>query len=251
MGKRIYKKMFACQVQSIQRRRPNALQVPALVLLVCGLSMLNACKTYYKRGGDGGALAGDQAECQRRSGDAAGEHYQACLRELGWVTSEGLSIGADGDPHDLTMRSFGVLRADQDAFALRSQQRAEAAMTSGVFADEITPVRVPQRKGDPMVVDTDEHPRETSLEKLAQLKPLFPGGTVTAGNASGINDGAAALLLAEAALRALRPPAASIMASYSRQKSSTSASGTSLGGMCWFSRGTLTCLKKCSCIQQR
>ena len=80
--------MFACQVQSIQRRRPNALQVPALVLLVCGLSMLNACKTYYKRGGDGGALAGDQAECQRRSGDAAGEHYQACLRELGWVTSE-------------------------------------------------------------------------------------------------------------------------------------------------------------------
>mgnify|MGYP002063902080 CR=1 FL=1 len=93
---------------------------------------------------------------------------------------------------------FGVLRADQDAFALRSQQRAEAAMTSGVFADEITPVRVPQRKGDPMVVDTDEHPRPGStLEALEKLRPIVrPDGTITAGNASGINDGACALLLA-------------------------------------------------------
>ena len=80
--------MFACQLQSIQQRRQNALRVSALVLLVCSLSTLNACKTYYKRGVDGGALAADQAECQRRSGEAAGEHYQACLRELGWVTSE-------------------------------------------------------------------------------------------------------------------------------------------------------------------
>jgi 3-oxoadipyl-CoA thiolase len=93
---------------------------------------------------------------------------------------------------------FGVSRADQDAFALRSQQRAAAAMANGVFADEITPVSVPQRKGDPVIVDTDEHPRPGStLEALAKLRPIVrQDGTITAGNASGINDGACALLLA-------------------------------------------------------
>ncbi len=92
---------------------------------------------------------------------------------------------------------FSISRADQDAFALRSQQKAAAAQANGRLAQEITPVEIPQRKGDPKLVDRDEHPRETTLEALAALKaPFRKGGTVTAGNASGVNDGAAALILA-------------------------------------------------------
>lgn len=91
---------------------------------------------------------------------------------------------------------FGVARADQDAFALRSQQRCIAAQASGFFDGEIVPVTIPGRKGD-TVVSRDEHPRETTLDALAKLKGVVkPDGTVTAGNASGINDGAAALLIA-------------------------------------------------------
>ncbi len=99
---------------------------------------------------------------------------------------------------------FGISRADQDAFALRSQQKAAAAQSSGRLAQEITPVTIPQRKGDPVVVEHDEHPRQTTLEKLAKLPtPFREGGTVTAGNASGVNDGAAALIVAsEAAVKA-------------------------------------------------
>ena len=91
-----------------------------------------------------------------------------------------------------------ISRADQDAFALRSQQRAGAALDSGVFAEEIVPVTIPRRKGEDVVVDTDEHPRpDSTLEGLAELPALFrEDGTVTAGNASGVNDGAGALLLA-------------------------------------------------------
>jgi 3-oxoadipyl-CoA thiolase len=92
-----------------------------------------------------------------------------------------------------------ISREDQDRFAYRSQAKAAAAQGDGRLAGEICPVSVPRRKQDPVVVDRDEHPRDTSLEKLAQLRPLFPDGTVTAGNASGINDGAAALLLASEA----------------------------------------------------
>ncbi len=95
---------------------------------------------------------------------------------------------------------YRVSRADQDAFGLRSQQRALKAIAGGRFAKEITPVLVPQRKGDPVAVDRDEHPRETSLDALAKLKPIVrPDGTVTPGNASGVNDGAAALILASEA----------------------------------------------------
>jgi len=95
-----------------------------------------------------------------------------------------------------------VNRADQDGFALRSQQRAAAAQANGFFAEEIVPVKAPgQRRGETIEVATDEHPRhDTTLEALARLKPLFgPDGTVTAGNASGINDGAAAMIVASAA----------------------------------------------------
>ncbi|MCZ8186260.1 MAG: 3-oxoadipyl-CoA thiolase [Beijerinckiaceae bacterium] len=98
---------------------------------------------------------------------------------------------------------YHVSRADQDAFALRSQARAAAAQRNGRLAREITPVTIPQRKGDPVIVDRDEHPRETTLEKLASLgTPFRKGGSVTAGNASGVNDGAAAVLVAsEAAVK--------------------------------------------------
>jgi 3-oxoadipyl-CoA thiolase len=91
---------------------------------------------------------------------------------------------------------YSVTRADQDAFALRSQERAAKAIASGRLAEEIVPITVPRRRGEPTIVDTDEHPRETSQEALGRLRPVTrEGGTVTAGNASGINDGAAALLV--------------------------------------------------------
>ena len=94
---------------------------------------------------------------------------------------------------------YGISRAAQDAMALASQTKAAAAIANGRLASEITPVSIPQRKGDALVVDTDEHPRATTLETLAKLKPLFANGSVTAGNASGVNDGAAALILASEA----------------------------------------------------
>ncbi len=111
-----------------------------------------------------------------------------------------------GETAENIAEDLGISREAQDAFALESHRRAVDAINSGRFKDEITPVPVPQRKGDPLLVDTDEHPRyrkegdryvlDTSLEKLARLRPAFrKGGTVTAGNSSGINDGAAALLL--------------------------------------------------------
>ncbi|OJA37177.1 3-oxoadipyl-CoA thiolase [Burkholderia ubonensis] len=92
---------------------------------------------------------------------------------------------------------YHISRADQDLFALRSQQKAARAQQDGTLAEEIVAVTIPQKKGDPLVVSRDEHPRETSLDALAKLKGVVrPDGTVTAGNASGVNDGAAALLLA-------------------------------------------------------
>src|SRR6195256_5430134 len=114
--------------------------------------------------------------------------------------------GVDAMPEtgENVAEEFQVSRADQDAFAIRSQQRAGAAIASGYFAEEITAVSVPGGKAGPVIVDKDEHPRpETTLEGLAKLKPIVRNpGTVTAGNASGVNDGAAAMILAsEAAVK--------------------------------------------------
>ena len=110
--------------------------------------------------------------------------------------------GTDSMPEtaDNVAADYGINRADQDAFAARSQARWAAAHAAGAFADEIVPVTIPQRKGDPVIVDTDEHPRPgTSAEKLGGLKGVNGLDlTVTAGNASGVNDGAAALLIASA-----------------------------------------------------
>ncbi|WP_380169253.1 3-oxoadipyl-CoA thiolase [Jannaschia sp. R86511] len=114
--------------------------------------------------------------------------------------AEEYGTDAMGETAENVAEDHGVSREDQDAFALRSQQRTAAAQADGWFAGEIAPVPVPQRRGDPVVVDVDEHPRAaTTAETLAKLRPAFrTGGSVTAGNASGVNDGAAALLLASA-----------------------------------------------------
>jgi len=105
-----------------------------------------------------------------------------------------------GQTAEVVAREFGVTREEQDAFAAASQAKAADAIEAGRFDDEIVPVTIPQRRGDPMVVARDEHPRPgTTAEALARLRPVFArDGTVTAGNSSGINDGAAALLVVEA-----------------------------------------------------
>jgi acetyl-CoA acetyltransferase family protein len=131
---------------------------------------------------------------------------------IGWryqnpKTEEIIPLEGMGETAENIYDETGISREDQDAYALESQQRAAAAIESGRFKDEIVPVSIPQRRGDPVIVDTDEHPRIefdennkvrviTTLEKLATLRPAFrKDGTVTAGTSSGINDGAAALLL--------------------------------------------------------
>lgn len=98
---------------------------------------------------------------------------------------------------------YGISREDQDLMALASQRKAQAAQQSGFFNSEIVPVEIPRRRAEPLVFDRDEHPRETSLETLAKLRPIVrPNGTVTAGNASGVNDGACALLMANESMAA-------------------------------------------------
>jgi len=137
---------------------------------------------------------------------AFGRNVETYDTTLGWrfvnrKLEEQYGIDSMAETAENVAEQFGVSRSDQDAFALRSQQRAETAIAYGVFDAEIVPVTVPQRRGEPVVVDTDEHPRAGStLEGLAKLQPIVrQGGTVTAGNASGINDGACALLLASEA----------------------------------------------------
>jgi 3-oxoadipyl-CoA thiolase len=141
---------------------------------------------------------------------------------LGWRFINPLmkaKYGVDSMPEtaEIVAEEFHVSRQDQDAFALRSQQRAAAAMRACILSQEIVPVQIPQKKGDPIVFSSDEHPRsDTSLAALAKLPGVVkPGGTVTAGNASGINDGACVVLLAteSAAKRHGLTPKARIVAS--------------------------------------
>ena len=137
---------------------------------------------------------------------AFGRNAELYDTTLGWrfvnrKLEEQYGIDSMAETAENVAREFGVSREDQDAFALRSQQRAEAAIASGVFAGEIVPVTVPQRRGEPIVVDKDEHPRPGStIDGLAKLKPIVrEDGGITAGNASGINDGACAMLIASEA----------------------------------------------------
>jgi acetyl-CoA acetyltransferase family protein len=122
---------------------------------------------------------------------------------LGWrfvnpVMKERYGVDSMAETGENVAEEYNISRADQDAFAYRSQYRAAAAIESGAMAEEIAPVEIPQRKGAPVVVNKDEHPRsDTTMEGLAALKPIVkPTGTITAGNAAGINDGACGLLIA-------------------------------------------------------
>ena len=137
---------------------------------------------------------------------AFGRNAELYDTTLGWrfvnkKIEEQYGIDSMAETAENVADGFLVSRDDQDAFALRSQQRAEAAIGAGVFDDEIVPVTIPQRRGDDIVVSADEHPRPGStLEGLAKLRPIVrPDGTITAGNASGINDGACAMLVASEA----------------------------------------------------
>ncbi|WP_377293683.1 3-oxoadipyl-CoA thiolase [Rhizobium sp. SG2393] len=140
---------------------------------------------------------------------AFSRHAEIHDTTIGWRFVNPLmkkQYGVDSMPEtgDNVAIDFKISREDQDAFAVRSQAKAAEAQANGRLAKEITPVSVAQKKGDPLLVDRDEHPRATSIEALAKLKPVnkIEGGTVTAGNASGVNDGAAALIIAsEAAAR--------------------------------------------------
>ncbi|MGN6529440.1 MAG: 3-oxoadipyl-CoA thiolase [Burkholderiaceae bacterium] len=191
--------------------------VPGVTLnRLCG-SGLNAVGSAAQaiRAGDAGLLVAGGVESMSRAPFVMPKATAAFAREnavydttIGWRFVNPLmkaQYGIDSMPEtaENVADEFGVARADQDAMALRSQQRAVAAQERGFFDAEITPVTVPQKKGEALVVARDEHPRDTSLEALARLKPIVrPDGTITAGNASGVNDGACALLVAsEAAAR--------------------------------------------------
>jgi acetyl-CoA acyltransferase len=175
-----------------------------------GLNAVGSCANAI-RSGEGDLMIAGGVESMSRSPFVIGKAESAFGRTpkmydttMGWrFVNKALDAQYGTEMMPQTAENLAtehaISREDQDRFALWSQQKAAAAIKDGRLAREITPVTIPQRKQDPLVVDTDEHPRETSLEKLAQLRPLFPDGTVTAGNASGINDGAAALLLASEA----------------------------------------------------
>ena len=152
-----------------------------------------------------------------KSASAFGRNAEMYDTTLGWrfvnrKLEQQYGIDSMAETAENVAEDYKVSRADQDQFALRSQQNAAAAIAAGRLAEEIVPVSVPQRRGDPVVIDTDEHPRaDSSSAGLAKLRPIVRSdGTVTAGNASGINDGAGALLIAsDQALSkfALRPMA--------------------------------------------
>ncbi len=198
-------------------------EVPgATINRLCGSgldALAQAARTV--RAGEAEVIIAGGVESMSRAPFVMGKATEAFSRQaeiydttIGWRFVNRLmkeAHGTDSMPEtaENVAEDFQISRADQDAFALRSQARASAAQKSGRLAREIAPVTIPQRKGDPIVVAHDEHPRETTLEKLGKLPtPFRKDGTVTAGNASGVNDGAAALLVAsEAAVEkyGLRP----------------------------------------------
>src|SRR5476651_570446 len=193
--------------------------VPGLTLnrlCASGLDAVGAAGRAIRAGEIDFAIAGG-VESMTRAPFVMGKAPEAFSRSadiydttIGWRFINPLmkaQYGVDAMPEtgENVAEEFQVSRADQDAFAVRSQQRADKAIASGYFAEEITPISVPGGKAGPVTVDKDEHPRpDTTLEQLAKLKTPFRNpGTVTAGNASGVNDGAAALILAsEAAVKA-------------------------------------------------
>jgi 3-oxoadipyl-CoA thiolase len=188
--------------------------VPGVTLnRLCG-SGLDAVGTAARaiRSGESGLIIAGGVESMSRAPFVVGKADSAFSRSLkmedttmGWRFVNALmkaQYGVDSMPEtaENVADQFNISRADQDLMAMRSQAKALAAQAAGIFDAEIAPVTIAQKKGDAIVVSRDEHPRATTLDTLAKLKPVVrPGGTVTAGNASGINDGAAALLLADEA----------------------------------------------------
>jgi len=163
------------------------------------------------RSGETDLIIAGGVESMSRAPFVMGKADQAFSRQaeifdttIGWRFINPLmkqQYGVDSMPEtaENVAADFNISREDQDAFALRSQQRTAVAQKNGRLAQEITPVTIPRRKQDPLIVDKDEHPRETTLEQLAKLPtPFRAGGSVTPGNASGVNDGACALLMASA-----------------------------------------------------
>src|SRR3569833_2897011 len=219
---------FGCANQACEDNR-NVARIARLLAglpdSVPGQTLTRRCASGLDAGGAAGrairageidlAIAGG-VESMTRAPFVQGKATEAFSRSaeifdttIGWRCINPLmkqQYGVDSMPEtgENVAEEFQVSRADQDAFAIRSQQRAGAAIASGYFAEEITPISVPGGKAGPVIVDKDEHPRpETTLEGLAKLKPIVRNpGTVTAGNASGVNDGAAAMILAsEAAVK--------------------------------------------------
>jgi acetyl-CoA acyltransferase len=193
------------------------IEVPgATINRLCG-SGLDAVGTAARaiRAGEAGLMIAGGVESMSRAPFVMPKAESAFSRAnavydttIGWRFVNKLmkaQYGVDSMPEtaENVATDFGIQREAQDLMALNSQMRAVAAQKAGHLAREIIAVSIPQKKGDVVVVDTDEHPRETSLEALARLKPIVrPDGSVTAGNASGVNDGACALLLADEATAA-------------------------------------------------
>ena len=189
-------------------------EVPgATVNRLCG-SGLDAVGTAARaiRAGEAGLMIAGGVESMSRApfvmpkAEAAFSRANAVYdTTIGWrfvnkLMKERYGVDSMPETAENVAAEFGIEREAQDRMALASQQKAVAAIQAGHLAREICPVHIPQKKGEAVVVDTDEHPRETSLEALARLKGVVrPDGTVTAGNASGVNDGACALLLADEA----------------------------------------------------
>ncbi|CDG81479.1 3-oxoadipyl-CoA thiolase [Janthinobacterium agaricidamnosum] len=201
------------------------LEVPGVTVnRLCG-SGLDAIGTAARaiKSGEAGLMIAGGVESMSRAPFVVGKSDSAFARgikmedtTIGWRFINPLmkaQYGVDTMPEtaENVAADYGISRADQDQFALASQLKALAAQQAGVFDSEITPVSIAQKKGDPLIVSRDEHPRATTLDTLAKLKPVVrPDGSITAGNASGVNDGAAALLLADeasAARHGLRPAA--------------------------------------------
>ncbi|TAL56295.1 3-oxoadipyl-CoA thiolase [Pandoraea sp.] len=193
------------------------IDVPGATLnRLCGSGM-DAIGTAARaiKAGEAGLMLAGGVESMTRAPFVMGKATSAFARSadifdttIGWRFINPLmraQYGVDSMPEtaENVAVDFKISREDQDKFALRSQERAARAQADGTLAQEITPVSIAQKKGDPLIVSRDEHPRATSLDALSKLKPIVrPDGSVTAGNASGVNDGACAVLLAgEAAVK--------------------------------------------------
>ena len=189
--------------------------VPAVTVnRLCGSGMnaVGNVADAIKSGGVSVAIAGGVESMSRapfvmaKQTAAFGRDARTYDTTLGWrfvnrKLEQQYGVDSMSETAENVAEDFGISRADQDEFALRSQKKAEAAQAAGILSDEIVPVRIPQRRADDVIVTEDEHPRSGStIEALTKLKPIVNAeGSVTAGNASGINDGAAALLIASEA----------------------------------------------------